>query len=246
MRKPRFFIESGACFLSNFVLQNLIFLVNKPKIVLLSTLTGALIFAGCTPQTNSNTIALNPTTAPDTPTTPPSALEATPAPSNPRLTKTSLKQVWIPGSDDLLHAAKLGPNQGAPVAALNHIIALAPQFFPPKAEILGFKQAEGHYEIDLNAAFNDADFWSKNGEQTTELAIYALVNSMADLDDSSGIPTPDGHPVQFLVEGKKSDVLGESDISDPIPQNPKMNAKTPFQTPKTAPTKPSKPSKNAT
>lgn len=149
-----------------------------------------------------------------------------------------MKAVWVPGSDDFLHAAKISSEKTAPVAALNQILVLAPQFYPKGTKILGFKDAGAHYEINLNAAFNNEDFWSKNGAKTTELALYALTNTAGQIEDGSGVPTPDGHPVALLLEGKKLDVLGEFDLSDALPPNPDLNSQTPFKTPQ-------KPSKNA-
>lgn len=136
-----------------------------------------------------------------------------------------LDQIYVPGKDDKLHKHPVSHNAvdtqikagGNPTPALDEVIRAAPQYYPPEARVKGFKSDEKQFTVDLNAAFANQKFWSK-GEQVTELAVYALVNSAAQVDKAGK------KPVQLTVEGKPLSTLGEFDATDAIDPEPRFNA----------------------
>jgi len=161
---------------------------------------GLLILAGCNRETP---VVENPTPAVKV-----------------ELTKT----IYIPGKDDKLHAKapsfKAVETQtrlmGNAAPVLQEIIQAAPQYFPKGAKVNDFKSDEEKVTIDLNKAFTQGDFWSKNGEKTTEVAVYSLVNS------ASG---ESKKPVEITIEGKAGTTLGEMDISGKIEPSTELVAK---------------------
>lgn len=151
-----------------------------------STLTG-----GCNRE-NSDTTAL-----------------ATPAP--PRL--TLVETIYLPDDNDTLQPRSVSRQaidsqlrSGNLAPGLQEILTAAPAYFPPGAKINSATVQEKQVAVDLNAAFATPDFWMKKGEKTTELAVYALVNSASQ----------NGLPVLLTIEKKPLETLGEFDASDPI------------------------------
>jgi uncharacterized phage protein gp47/JayE len=123
--------------------------------------------------------------------------------------------IYVPGKDDKLHPKSASfkaietqtrmMGNAAPV--LQEIIQAAPEYFPKGTKVNDFKSDEKQITIDLNAAFAQNDFWSKNGEKTTEVAIYSLVNSASGKSKK---------PVEITIEGKPASTLGEFDIAGAI------------------------------
>jgi hypothetical protein len=136
-----------------------------------------------------------------------------------------LDRVYVPGKDDKLHLHPVSHNAvdtqikagGNPTPALDEIIRTAPQSFPPGARVKGFKAEEKQFTVDLNAAFANQKFWSK-GDLIAELAVYAIVNSAAQVDKGGK------KPVQLTVEGKPMTSLGELDTGGAIDPEPGFNA----------------------
>jgi hypothetical protein len=129
---------------------------------------------------------------------------------------TYLDKIYVPGKDDKLHLKPVSRNgvdtqirAGTPVPALDEIIQGAPQYFPKGTRILSMKSDGKVFTLDMNAAFGNTKEWNK-GEATTEAAIYALVNSTAQVDKS--LKTK----VQLTVEGKPVTALGEMDTEEPF------------------------------
>ena len=157
---------------------------------------GAIFLASCRPQ-------------PGTVTTP------TPAP--PKVIDT----IMVPGADDKLHSRKVSrlaldtqlKSGGNPAPALDEIIKLAPQWFPKGARVEDVKDNGGVITLLLSPEFGDAKHWQK-GESLTELAVYALVNTLA----------KDGKKVALTLEGKPIPSLGELATAEALEAAPDLNA----------------------
>ena len=142
-----------------------------------------------------------------------------------------IETVYVPGQDEMLHAHKVSRmgidsqlksgGNGAP--ALQEIIEKAPQFFPPGAKVNNWKEDDKSITVDLNSAFDKPQFWSQKGEKTTELAVYSLVNSAAKTTGAEG--TSAAKPVQFTIEKKPAQTLGEFDVEGEIKPEMRLNAK---------------------
>lgn len=130
--------------------------------------------------------------------------------------------IFLPGADDALHPRKVSraaldtqlKSGGNPTPALNEIIKKAPQWFPKGTRVVDVKDNGKVVTILLSPEFGDEKHWSK-GERTTQLAVYALVNTVA----------KNGKTVALTLEGKPIETLGEFDASDPIEANLDLNAK---------------------
>lgn len=188
----------------------------------LCALSGALFLASCSPSSDNNAVIEN-TVAENTATE-----NAAPAATSPAQFSV-LSEVLVPGKDDLLHKQKVSrmgidsqlKSGGDAAPALQEIIEKAPAYFPPGAKINSAKSDDKTFVIDLNAAFDKSDFWSSQGEKTTELAVYALVNSIADHNQPKG-PTL---PVRFTIDKKPAKTLGEFDLEGEIEPQTRLNAK---------------------
>lgn len=209
----------------------------KPFLLCSSLAVLALGLSGCSPATNSaanNETALNSasnTGAANTASTGlgneaanSAVISATPSPA---LTPpvAALANVWVPGSDELLHlkpVSKTALNEQKkfknPVAALNDLVRMAPKSFPPQTRVLDWHDNGSTVSINLNRNFSDSDFWSKRGEGRTRLAVYALVNSTA---NSAGKPKP----VVLEVEKKPLQTVGEIDVEGSVEPNLQLQAK---------------------
>lgn len=182
----------------------------------------ALGLGGCSPSNNGNNAALdnapavneavaNSVIVPSTTSTPTASERA-----------SLISNIWVPGKDDKLHlrpvskaALDAQKKFGDPTAALAEIVRLSPKWFPPKTRVLDYHDDGKTVSINLNRNFQDPNFWSKSGEKTTELAVYALVNSAAQ----------SGKPVVLEVEKRPVQTLGEMDTSDSIEPNHSLEAK---------------------
>lgn len=155
---------------------------------------------------------------------------AAPAPTS-AVKFSYLETIYVPGQDDLLHAQKVSRmaidsqlksgGNGAP--ALQEIIEKAPQHFPPGAKVNDWKEDEKTVTVDLNAAFDKPEFWSAKGEKTTELAVYALVNSAAKTTGAQGKSA--SKPVKFTIAKAPAQSLGEFDVSGEIEPEMRLVAK---------------------
>ena len=192
-------------------------------------LGAALALASCTPASNDNSVAPDANALGGNSAVPNSdnsaaanavdsnAVSDNAAPAA-RAQFSYLESVMVPGKDDLLHEQKVSrmaidsqlKSGGDKAPALQEIIAKAPAYYPSGAKINSAKDNGKALVIDLNAAFDKPDFWSKKGEKTTELAVYALVNSMEQGGKGAA------KPVQFTVEKKPVQTFGEFDVSGDI------------------------------
>ncbi len=187
----------------------------------------AFALASCTPLTDDNTAtpdkniidgndvipnaanAVEP--ASDANAAPPSAVEF-----------ASLETIYVPGKNDLLHEEKVSRkaidsqlksgDRAAP--GLQEIIEKAPDYYPKDAKINSTTQTEKGMTVDLNKAFANDEFWRTKGEKTTELAVYALVNSAAKTTGTQGATEP--KPVTFTIEKKPAKNMGEFDVDGEI------------------------------
>ena len=133
-----------------------------------------------------------------------------------------LDTIFLPGPDDLLHPKKVSraaldtqlKSGGNPTPALDEIIKSAPKWFPKGARVEDVKDNGSVITVLLSPQFGDEKHWSK-GEKTTELAVYALVNTLA----------RDGKKVALTLEGKPIATLGELDAGEPFEADPELNAK---------------------
>lgn len=164
---------------------------------LVATSLGAILLASCTPRGDETA-------------------SITPAPIK------VVDTIYVPGTDDKLHAKKVSrpaldtqlKSGGNPAPALEEIIKTAPKWFPKGTHVQDVKDDGKVVTILMSPEFAEAKHWSQ-GEKTTELAVYSLVNTLA----------KDGKSVAFTIEGKPLSTLGEFDASDAIPANPELNAK---------------------
>jgi hypothetical protein len=161
-----------------------------------SSLLGAILLASCSPREDQ--VAQN-----------------TPAPIK------VIDTIMVPGADDKLHAKKVSrlaqdtqlKSGGNPAPALDEIIKLAPQWFPKGARVKDVKDDGSVVTLLLSPEFGDAKHWQK-GESITELAVYALVNTLA----------KDGKKVALTLEGKPIPSLGELDTAEAFEADTALNA----------------------
>ncbi len=135
--------------------------------------------------------------------------------------------MWVAGDDAKLHQkpfqSNLPANSGADISTIytqwiNAIIAAAPEMFPTGTHVQSVQLNSDAATVNFNAAFNDPNFWS--GETKTKLAIYSIVNTLAPVISGKGRDVL----VQFLVDGKRLQNLGEFDLNEPIPPDYSLNA----------------------
>lgn len=169
------------------------------RYALASTFLGAIFLASC--QSRDDQVA-----------------QTTPAPLK------VIDTILVPGADDLLHAKKVSrlaldtqlKSGGNPAPALDEIIKLAPKWFPKGTRVEDVKDDGSVVTVLLSPEFGNAKHWSQ-GETTTELAVYALVNTLA----------KDGKKVVLTLEGKPIPALGELAMAEALEADPGLNAKTP-------------------
>lgn len=155
-----------------------------------------VLLASCTPRENQ-------------------VAQSTPAPLK------VIDTILVPGADDKLHARKVSrlaldtqlKSGGNPAPALDEIIKLAPQWFPKGTRIEDVKDDGSVVTLLLSPQFGEAKHWQK-GESITELAVYALVNTLA----------KDGKKVALTLEGKPIKALGEFDTSEALEAETSLNA----------------------
>lgn len=102
------------------------------------------------------------------------------------------------------------PQQARAAQAQHVVTALmkaAPDDFPKGAQLLKTHVSGATVQLDFNEAFTQSDFWQ--GSARTMATIYALVNTVA-------ASTPDTKDVQFLVNGKPVELLGEMEAATPF------------------------------
>ena len=196
-----------------------------PRIPLaLGALGCALTLASCSPTTSTststenlvdaNSITDNAATA--------NATDDNAANAAPTVKFSSLETIYVPGKDDLLHATKVSRmamdsqlKSGDPAApGLQEIIEKSPLYFPKGAKINSTTKTDKGINVDLNKAFTNDPFWRGKGEKTTELAVYALVNSAAKITSAQGTGEP--QPVTFTIEKKPAETLGEFAVDGSI------------------------------
>lgn len=105
---------------------------------------------------------------------------------------------------------------------LSLLLQKSPRSFPPGARMLGVPQLDetGTVRVNWNRQFTNPKFWQ--GETRTDEAIYAIVNTLA------AVPIEKANTVcgvQFLIEGKPIQSLGEVDTSDAIEPDMSLVAK---------------------
>ncbi|RYX86825.1 hypothetical protein EON83_01190 [bacterium] len=186
----------------------------------------ALALAGCSPSSGGNNAAVeNASAQVSNEATNNSAVVSTDA--TPTVTERAslLSNVWVPGKDDKLHSKAVSKEAldsqkkfGDPTAALADIIKMSPQYFPPKTSVLDYHDDGKSVSVNLSKDFNDTEFWSKAGETTVRLAVYALVNTAS---DASGAKKP----VVLKTDNSPLSTLGELDVSDAIEPDAKLQAK---------------------
>ena len=185
----------------------------KSLVIFLGLGLGALALGGCSPSNSGNAAASGGNAPANANAAAPSA-SGTPASGGP------VSSVWVPGSDDKLHlrpvskAAQDARRGGNSTAALGEIVRQAPAWFPPKTRVLDVHDDGKTIAVNLSREFASSTFWSKKGERTTELAVYALVNSA-----SQG-----GKSVALQVEKRaiSAEKLNGFDASDAIEPDPKL------------------------
>lgn len=169
----------------------------------------ALLLASCQSENGNNTVST--LTETPSPTATMSAGSTTPL----TVKAGTLTQVFVPGENEKLTVHKLSPKSleaqnksGNMTAALQEVVMAAPQYFPKGTKVNTAKVTGDKVVVDLTQPFADGQFWSQNGEKTTELAVYSLVNSAAQAANIKG--------VELTVGGKPISSLGEFDTAGPI------------------------------
>ncbi len=138
--------------------------------------------------------------------------------------------IYVPGDDDKLHPKKVSfptldtqlKSGGSPIPALDEIVKLSPKWYPKGTRIEDVKENGGAITVLMSSEFGDSKHWQK-GEKITELAVYAIVNTLA----------KDGKTVELTLEGKPISTLGEFDASGALKAETALNApaKTVSETP---------------
>ena len=200
----------------------------------LGALSCALALASCTPLTDQNESTPDKNVIDGDDIIPNAANAVDPAPNaveptgdenaatNSAVEFASLETIYVPGKDDLLHPEKVSRmaidsqlksgDRAAP--GLQEIIEKAPEYYPKDAKINSTTDGEKGMTVDLNQAFADDEFWRAKGEKTTELAVYALVNSAAKTTGKEGTSAP--KPVTFTIEKQPAATMGEFDVEGAI------------------------------
>lgn len=96
-------------------------------------------------------------------------------------------------------------------SAIELIQRQSPNDLPPGTKLLDVQtNNNGTATLNFNSAFANDDFWY--GSARTITTLYSIVNTVASLqaDDFKA------SQIQFLVEGKTVEVLGEFDVHDPL------------------------------
>jgi len=152
---------------------------------------------------------------PDDKQVPAPAATATPVAPTPAPPKARSLIIFVPGDDALLHKRSIqeqtlpaGGTDAAPATrAVQRLLKSSPRDFPPGTRLSEVKTDGKVARVNLNRAFMKPDFWQ--GSTQTQMTIYSIVNTVAAQSDES-------LKVQFLIEGKPVEVLGEYDVSEPI------------------------------
>ena len=143
--------------------------------------------------------------------------------------------ILVPGDDAKLHPKKVSFNAldtqlksgGSPIPALDEIIKSAPDYFPAGARVKDATEKDGIATLSLSKEWDDAAHWQK-GDQITQLAVYALVNTLA-RNDKKVVLTLEGQPLLTLGELDVSDAI-EADLALNAPPKPTPAAKKPAVT----------------
>ncbi len=192
----------------------------------LGALCCALALASCSSNTSTSTSTENLVDAnsitDNAATDNAATANATDTNAAPTVKFSSLETIYVPGKDDLLHETKVSRmamdsqlKSGDPAApGLQEIIEKSPLYFPKGAKINSTTQTDKGMNVDLNKDFADDEFWRSKGEKTTELAVYALVNSAAKTTGAQGTSEP--QPVTFTIEKKPAETLGEFAVDGAI------------------------------
>jgi germination protein M len=150
--------------------------------------------------------------APQTPTDSAPAI-ATPAPVRP-----TQVTIFVPDDNGDLRRQSATLSEGlqgreAAIAAVEQAMQNAPDAFPPGAKLLGIVTQGDVAQANFNRAFDNSSFWQ--GSTRTTIGTYSIVNTLT--QNNFGWKR-----VQFLVEGKPLELLGELDVSDPLTPDTKL------------------------
>jgi hypothetical protein len=160
------------------------------------------------------------------------ATTPTPPPKKPGKNRFAASRIiFVPGDDGMLHQRTIREpatavemhtrdydlvSKVAAERSLQLLFKRAPESFPPGTRVPSVQQEKNSdvIRVSFNKAFAQSDFWSS--EARTELAIYAIVNTLAAGKNAR---------VQLLIEGKPIQTLGEFDASDPFEPDKTLVAK---------------------
>ncbi|HVF10049.1 MAG TPA: GerMN domain-containing protein [Abditibacteriaceae bacterium] len=100
------------------------------------------------------------------------------------------------------------------------LLKQSPQDFPAGTRLISLKQANGSniVQANFNDKFAQPDFWQ--GSTQTQMTVYSIVNTLAAVDNPEKKVR-----VQFLIEGKPVDILGELDTAEPFEPDMTLVAK---------------------
>ncbi len=158
------------------------------------------------------------------------AISAAPDGSQANLIET----IYVPGPDDKLHPKPVSfKSIEVPASALQEVISSSPKWYPKDAKVNSITEDEKQITVDVNKNFSQQSFWGENGEKTTELGVYAIVNSASGKSKK---------PVQITVEKEPMTTLGDFDASDAIEPQLELIVGTPApkKTPASSVVKPTK------
>lgn len=132
-----------------------------------------------------------------------------------------IETIYVPGPDDKLHPKQVSfKSIEVPASALQEIVSSAPKWFPKGAKVNNIIEGNKQITVDINKTFGEQSFWGERGEKTTELVVYALVNSAS---------AKSKKPVQLTIEGQPVGSLGDFDASDAIEPRPDIIVNTPLK-----------------
>ncbi len=98
-------------------------------------------------------------------------------------------------------------------AAVQKLLQTAPEDFPAGTQLVAPAQIKGGVlELNFNEKFTDPSFWQ--GSARVLSSLQAITHTAVESKNQISGSEADG--VRFLVDGKRIEILGELDMSDPV------------------------------
>ncbi|OGO76999.1 MAG: hypothetical protein A2Y23_03200 [Clostridiales bacterium GWB2_37_7] len=125
---------------------------------------------------------------------------------------TRIKFIMLHQKEHRWVATEKEVKDATPEAVINELLKF-PMIFPEGTELLNFEVKERIAYVDMSSEFNSYNLGSSGIEQI----IYSIVNTLS-LNESLGITG-----VQFLIEGKVEEYIGEFIADEILKPNIKLS-----------------------